>query len=152
VERFIMNDPPLIRSGSGMAGVNEGLHTCTCHSHVHQQVKHCNKPHLTGSNRGISLPFGQYSFPFPLRIGAESGRLMWLRYGGGMPGQPTQYALKSAYNDTGRPYNDDVGVGVGVVECGLKLAQRRTTSLIRPSAKKLHIFSRSSYRCEARLK
>ena len=62
---------------SGMARVNDGSHSFTCHPHVYPQV---NIPYLPLlPNRRASPHIGWYSFSIPLRVESWVGLSGWLQ-------------------------------------------------------------------------
>jgi len=67
VLRFIMSNSRLKRSG--MACINEGSHSFTCHLHVYPQVEWTALPLL--SSHRASPHFGRYTFSIPVRVKAE---------------------------------------------------------------------------------
>jgi len=61
----------LISKAIGLARVNEGSHSFTCHPHVYPHMQWAILPLLPG--RKASPHFGLYSFPVPLRVGGWVG-------------------------------------------------------------------------------
>jgi len=59
-----------------MAHVNEGLHSFTCHPHLHPQMEWATLA-FTHISRASSH-FGSHSLPIPLRVGAWVGLGGWL--------------------------------------------------------------------------
>ena len=54
---------------SGMARVNEGSHSFTCHPHTHTFIHKWNEPYLPLlPSRRASPNFGWYTFPVPLTV------------------------------------------------------------------------------------
>jgi len=77
---------------SGMARVNKGSHSFTCHPHVHPQMKWAILPLLPSLI--ASLHIGWYSFSVPLRVGGRVGLGVWLHTEVVCPskdGNPSQY-------------------------------------------------------------
>jgi len=79
---------------SGMAHVNEGSHSFTCHP-SHTFIHKWNEPYLPLlPSRRASPHFGWYSFPVPLTVGGWVGLGGLVKYWGGLPaedGHPSQY-------------------------------------------------------------
>jgi len=76
---------PVICRHSGMAHVNEGSRSFTCHPHVYPQVE-WTIPAFTPNCRAW-LHFSWYSFPVVLRVGGWVGLGDLVKYWGGLPTQ-----------------------------------------------------------------
>ena len=71
-----MSNSPLRRSG--MARVNEGSHSFTCHPHVYPQIE-WTIPAFTPQPHSVTEHFGLYSFSVPTRVKGWVGLSGWSR-------------------------------------------------------------------------